>query len=129
MRLVDDPAVNENLYRRIGGAHGWVDRLPWDEHEWRRWADGCETHVVELGGEIVGFYELRRDGEAAEIAIFGVLAEHQSRGLGALALVEATRRAFELGRPVKVNTNSTDSPHALHNYLARGFRVVEERGP
>lgn len=130
VKLVDDPEVNEDMYRRIGGPHDWTDRLVWSDDQWRQWALACETYLVELDGTVAGYYELRDEGGAVLIAIFGLLEEFRGEGLGGLALTAAARRALELAPVVRVSTNTLDAPHALDNYLARGFVVTgtEQRG-
>jgi GNAT superfamily N-acetyltransferase len=130
-RVVRDPAVNADLYRRVGADYSWVDRLGWDEGEWSRWAERVETHLVELDGEPCGYFELDLDGPgSAKISMFGLLQEFHGRGLGGHALTAALTRALELRPRVWLTTNSLDAPHALANYQARGmraFRVEESR--
>jgi len=121
---VDDPAVNVDMYKRIGALYEWTDRLPWSEEQWRRWLAGCETYLVELDGEPAGYFELRNEGRTALIAIFGLLEEFRGRGVGGHALATAVERGFALAPAVRVTTNSLDSEHALDNYLARGFRIT-----
>ena len=48
-------------------------------------------------------------------------------GLGGAWLTTAMRVAFVAGaRELRLGTATDDHPHALPNYLARGFRVVRE---
>jgi GNAT superfamily N-acetyltransferase len=122
-RIVRDPSINADLYRRVGADYAWVDRLPWSQERWAGWAERVETHVVELGGEIAGYFELQLEDErSAKIPIFGLLQEYHGRGLGGHALVVALTRARELRPRVWLTTNTQDGPHALDNYRARGMR-------
>ena len=126
-RMVHDPSVNADLYRRVGADYAWIDRLRWSDHEWRRWADRVETHVVELDGVTAGYWELERDSEtSAKIPIFGLLGEFHGRGIGGHALTAALRRGREVAPRVWLTTCSLDGPYALPNYLARGMRPFRE---
>jgi GNAT superfamily N-acetyltransferase len=122
-RIVHDPAVNADLYRRVGADYGWTDRLVWSDRQWRRWADRIETHVVELDGRTCGYFELELDAsESAKVSIFGLLGEFHGRGLGGHALTAALTRALSLRRRVWLTTCTLDGPYALANYEARGMR-------
>ncbi len=121
---VHDPALNRRLYEEIGGDWHWTDRLPWDEERWRAWADEVETWVVRVDGEPAGYAELRPGtDDAVLLAIFGLLRPFHGHGLGGVLLTHALRRGFELGDRVWVSTNTSDGPHALANYQARGMTV------
>jgi hypothetical protein len=116
-RIVHDPAINADLYRRVGADYAWVDRLRWSEERWASWAERVETHVVELDGEIAGYFELQLDSDdSAKIPIFGLLEQFHGRGLAALT------RARELRPRVWLTTNTQDGRHALANYRARGMK-------
>jgi GNAT superfamily N-acetyltransferase len=122
-RLVQDPAVNADLYRRVGAEYAWIDRLRWSEAEWRRWAARIETHVIELEGVVAGYWELEHENTtSAKIPIFGLLGEFHGHGLGGHALTAALRRGRELAPRVWLTTCTLDGPYALPNYLARGMR-------
>ncbi len=127
-RIVHDPAINADMYRRVGAGYAWIDRLRWSDRQWRRWADRIETHVVEVDGELAGYFELELDSRgAAKVSIFGLLEAFHGRGIGGHALVAALERGRELRPRVWLTTCTLDGPHALANYRARGmrpFRVV-----
>ena len=123
VRIVRDPSLNADLYRRVGADYAWVDRLSWSDAQWARWAERVETHVVELEGRTAGYFELELDrAHGAKVSIFGLLAEFHGRGLGGHALVAALTRALSLRRRVWLTTCTLDGPHALANYRARGMR-------
>jgi len=126
-REVHDPAINADLYRRVGADYAWIDRLRWSDDKWQRWADRIETHVVELVEEIAGYFEIENDfSSGAKVSIFGLLPEFHGRGLGGHALTAALERGRELAPRVWLTTCSLDGPHALPNYLARGMRPFRE---
>jgi GNAT superfamily N-acetyltransferase len=122
-RIVDDPTVNADLYRRVGADYAWTDRLVWSDKRWRRWAERVETHLVELDGRTAGYFEIELDApDSAKISIFGLLEEFHGRGLGGHALTAALRRALALRPRVWLTTCTLDGPYALANYEARGMR-------
>jgi GNAT superfamily N-acetyltransferase len=126
-RQVHDPAINADLYRRVGADYAWIDRLRWSDAEWRRWSDRIETHVVEIDREIAGYFEIEHDvPSSAKVSIFGLLGEFQGRGIGGHALTAALERGRELAPRVWLTTCTLDGPHALANYLARGMRPFRE---
>jgi GNAT superfamily N-acetyltransferase len=125
--LVHDPALNRRLYEEIGPDWSWTDRLGWDERRWRTWADEVETWVVHVGGRPAGYAELRAGDEGSILlSIFGLLAQFHGQGLGGALLTHVLRRGLELGGRVWVSTNTSDGPHALANYEARGMRVFRQ---
>jgi GNAT superfamily N-acetyltransferase len=126
IELVEDPELNRRLYTEIGADWSWTDRLSWPERRWREWAGEVETWIVRVGGEPAGYAELRPEGGGSVLlAIFGLLRPYHGLGLGGAFLTHALRRGFELGGDrVWVSTNTSDGPHALANYRARGMRVI-----
>jgi GNAT superfamily N-acetyltransferase len=95
-----------------------------------RWLDReeLETWLALVRGTPAGFFELERQGEAVEIAMFGLLPAFLGRGLGTRLLDGAIRRAWELGpRRVWVHTCSLDGPAALRTYRGRGLEIYDER--
>jgi len=123
VRVVQDPGVNRDLYRRVGRDYQWVDRLGWSDERWARYAERVETHLVELDGRAAGYFELELDSpDSAKIALFGLLGEYHGMGLGGHALTAALTRARELRPRVWLTTCTLDGPHALPNYRARGMR-------
>jgi GNAT superfamily N-acetyltransferase len=121
-RVVHDPAVNADMYRRVGAGYGWIDRLRWSGEQWKRLADRVETHLVEVDGRTAGYFELETQADSAKIGIFGLLEEFHGRGVGGHALVAALERGRELRPRVWLTTCTLDGPHALPNYRARGMR-------
>lgn len=114
------------LYREVGRAYHWVDRLAWTDQQVRaRLADPDVTlHLLTFEGSPAGYFELQKypDG-SVEVAYFGLLPEFLGRGLGKYLLTRAVSDAWELGaNRVWLHTCTLDDPAALPNYKARGFR-------
>lgn len=114
------------LYRAVGGPWHWRDRLAWDDDTLRAHLASPEIAVWELlvGDESAGYFELRRNDDVnVEIAYFGLVSSFIGRGLGGALLTRAVEEAWRFGaRRVWLHTCTLDSPHALPNYRARGFR-------
>jgi GNAT superfamily N-acetyltransferase len=114
------------LYECVGSEHGWHDRDPWPDSdiEARYAGDRVSIWELEIARELAGFYELERHPDGSiEIVLFGLFPSFAGRGAGKWLLVNAVDRAWQLGASrVWLHTCTLDSPRALPNYLARGFR-------
>jgi GNAT superfamily N-acetyltransferase len=119
--------LNRFFYVEIGRAFHWVDRLEWPAERWQVWAERVETWVAYAEGTPAGYAEIQTLPDRAEIAFFGLLEPFRGRGIGGALLTRASQRALDLRERVTLNTCELDGPHALANYTARGFRVVDER--
>lgn len=118
------------LYREVGRQSGWRDRLDWSDEQIGRYlaTPGVSLWVGYVGGAPAGYFELhaRADG-ATELVYFGLLPEFIGQGLGKALLTVATKRAWETGAArVWLHTCTLDTPAALPNYLARGFRAYRK---
>ncbi len=117
------------LYRTVGEAWHWSDRLAWTDEQLRALLSSLSVALWELhvGEEIAGYAELQRHEDGAvEIAYFGLLARFFGRRLGAGILTAAVDEAWRMGaNRVWLHTCTLDSPHALPNYLARGFTAFD----
>ncbi len=124
-----DLDLSRRLYLSVGASWQWIDRLPWTDAEWSAYVNtpGLETWVLRAGGEPAGYFELMLPADKqAQIAYFGLVPPYFGRGLGGHLLTAAVRRAWDAGaHRVWLHTSSRDPPHALANYLARGFRVFK----
>ena len=135
---VDDPTLRleradpcpvilyRKLYGEVGGAHLWTDRLQWSDAQLMEYLQRRDIEVWVLFDEsdAAGYFELKRDPDGStEIVYFGLRPRWIGRGLGKHLLTAAVEEAWKKGtRRVWLHTCSLDSPHALPNYLARGFR-------
>ncbi len=118
------------LYREVGRDNSWIDRLGWTDEQLReRLAQpGVALHVLTLSAAPAGYFELERHADlSVEIAYLGLLPEFRGRGLGGFLLSEAVREAWAMeASRVWLHTCTLDSPQALPNYRARGFRPYKE---
>ena len=132
LEAVHDPELNRWFYEHVGADWAWIDRLSWSDRQWRDWEARVETWMITVDGARAGYFELEPHpaGGLVQLAYFGLLPEFHGLGIGGHALTAAIRRGFELGPKVAVSTNTSDGPHALANYEARGMRIVgrEQRG-
>ncbi len=119
------------LYHAVGERWLWRDRQWWSDERLAAHLASPRVAVWELfaAGDSAGFFELEHhDAGDVEIVYFGLRPEHIGRSHGGAMLVRAVREAWALqgdagpGR-VWLHTCNLDSPQALPNYLARGFRV------
>jgi GNAT superfamily N-acetyltransferase len=113
------------LYREVGRAYHWVDRLEMTDAEIAEYlADpGVFIWLLSCAGAPAGYFELKRHSDnSVEIAYFGLLPEFLRRGYGKHLLTRATEEAWRL-EPSRVwlHTCTLDDPAALPNYLKRGF--------
>ncbi len=121
-----DPAAYRDCYRTVGAAFHWRDRWEWtDERIRAHLADPAITVCrARRQGALAGYYELRQvsDDASVELAYFGIVAAEFGRGYGKQLLSCAVRDAWALQPSrVWVHTSTLDHPHALPNYVARGF--------
>ena len=116
------------LYSSVGEQWRWRDRLIMPEEELESILRLPETsiHVLYVHGIPAGYVELFKDGENTEIAYFGLRPEFIGRGLGKHLLSYGIARAWEGDtQRVWVHTCNLDGPHALSNYLKRGFSIYD----
>jgi GNAT superfamily N-acetyltransferase len=124
------PELNRFFYAAVGGDWYWVDLLGWSYDDWRRFVDRPVLHtwVGSVRHTPAGYFELEGQADGGvDILHFGLLPSFIGQGHGGHLLTEAVRQAWALEPTVvRLNTNTLDSPHALANYLARGFRIVRQ---
>lgn len=125
------PEQYRALYRAVGEAYHWRDRLAWSDGQLAAYLARPEVGVwvLRVRGETAGYFELlddtARDG-GAEIVYFGLIARFHGLGLGKYMLSRAVEEAWRIPgtRRVWLHTCTLDGPAALPNYLGRGFRVT-----
>lgn len=116
------------LYRAVGQAWRWRDRLTMPDDELESLLASSKVHVdvVYTEGVPAGYIELARTGAETEIAYFGLRSTYFGRGLGKHLLSHGVARAWKGGaNRVWVHTCNLDGPNALKNYTRRGFRVYD----
>lgn len=114
------------LYDAVGRDYAWVDRLAWSDERLHAHLSRPEVTllVLHVRGTPAGYIELDHAATepGAEIAYFGLIPVFHGRGLGKHLLSVGVGRAFDDGAErVWLHTCTLDGPHALANYLARGF--------
>ncbi len=133
-----DWRFNRELYFRVGEQWDWIDKRPWTDDQWKKYATAPElrTFAGYYDEALAGYYELHRDAEdGIEIAYFGLLPEFIGRGLGGALLTSAIEEGWSprggiAPTRVWVHTCNRDHPQALANYQARGMVVykIEDEG-
>jgi GNAT superfamily N-acetyltransferase len=136
---VPSPEFSRFLYTAVGGDIRWADRLGLTYAQWEETLTrpGVETWVAYERGTPAGYVELEAQEEGAvEIVYFGLIPAFRGRRIGGHLLSYATARAWDLGerRPelpptkrVWLHTCSKDGPHAMDNYLRRGFTLFDTK--
>ncbi|KAI9002605.1 acyl-CoA N-acyltransferase [Hyaloraphidium curvatum] len=123
-----DAELCRELWTEVGRTF-WTEREEWTVANWRdhlAWP-GVHFGIASVPGEPVGFFELVFGGECTQLEGFGLLPAWRGHGLGGGLLSAATRQALADGAvKIRLHTATDDHPHALPNYLARGYRVYHE---
>lgn len=114
------------LYAAVGGPWHWRDRAALSDEKLAQVISRPAVAIWEMlvDGRTAGYFELERHPDGAvEIVYFGLVPEFIGRGLGGAMLTRAVDEAIAMGGSrVWLHTCTLDSPHALPNYKARGFR-------
>jgi len=123
------PEFNKFLHTLVGYDYRWGGKTDWGKDDWYRYVnrDELETWVAYVSGTPAGYFELGKRPEGdVQILSFGLLPQFIGKGIGGHLLTKAIERAWELGASkVEVGTCTHDHPHALKNYLARGFQIKQ----
>jgi len=114
------------LYKEVGWELHWRDRLLMPPEELYQALASPHTSIYVLFYDEIpaGYVELSRQGESTEIAYFGLRQPYQGMGLGKHLLSFGIEQAWRDGaQRIYVHTCNLDGPHAMDNYLKRGFQV------
>jgi ribosomal protein S18 acetylase RimI-like enzyme len=127
---IPSPELNRFLYTAVGGDWHWADRLGWSYDRWLAYLERAEleTWVAYVSGTPAGYVELEAQPDGnVELAYFGLIPRFIGQRIGGHLLSVGIARGWAMeARRVWVHTCSLDSPHALRNYTARGFRIYNE---
>jgi len=123
------PAFYRFLYGTVGREYDWTERRDWSDERLHEYLSRPSVTLLPLyvRGTPAGYVELNTasDEEAevgTELAYLGLFPAFHGRGLGKHLLSVGVARAFADGTSsVWLHTCTLDGPHALANYLARGF--------
>ncbi|MFI1016268.1 GNAT family N-acetyltransferase [Streptomyces sp. NPDC020965] len=136
---IPSPEFSRFLYTAVGGDVRWTDRLGMTYPQWEETLGrpGVETWVAYERGTPAGYAEIEAQDEGSvEIVYFGLIPAFRGRRIGGHLLSYAVARAWDLAerRPelaatkrVWLHTCSLDGPHAMDNYLRRGFRLFDTK--
>lgn len=116
------------LYNSVGEQWRWRDRRVLSDRELAAILADPQTsvHVLYVNGVPAGYVELIERGKDTEIAYFGLRPQFIGHGLGKHLLSYGIARAWDGGaQRVWLHTCNLDGPHALDNYLKRGFEIYD----
>jgi GNAT superfamily N-acetyltransferase len=119
------------LYNAVGSDINWVDRTLLPKEELKRMICNPKViiYVMHYQGHPAGYSELHREaGDSIELAYFGLLPRFRGKGLGKYLLNFTIDKAFQyFPRRLWLHTCNLDHPHAMQNYLRRGFQVFDQK--
>jgi GNAT superfamily N-acetyltransferase len=128
-----DVAFYRFLYSSVGEEWRWRERLSHSDEEIKALLldPGTSVHVLYVNGVPAGYIELaeRKEGPtgrffSTEIVYFGLRSTYMGRGLGKHLLSHGIAYAWNRGtQRLWVHTCNLDGPHALNNYIKRGFKI------
>jgi GNAT superfamily N-acetyltransferase len=129
------PRLVRATYVRIWKPLAFSGRMEWSDTDWTQELSrpGVEAWLARVGDEIAGLVELEADAAGSVgIVVFGLVPEFIGRGFGGPFLTLVTRLAWAMPSPTRIRrvwlqTYSSDHPHAITNYIARGFRVFQSQ--
>jgi GNAT superfamily N-acetyltransferase len=123
-----DTAFYRFLYGDVGAEWRWRDRLAYRDDHLQAILERVAVYVLYANGIPAGYIELEQQGADVEIAYFGLRPLFIGKGLGKHLLSYGILRAWEFEgvQRVWLHTCNLDSPHALQNYMARGFTIYNE---
>ena len=128
------PEFNKFLHTMVGYDYRWGGRADWSKDDWYKFVnrDEMQTWVAYMSATPAGYFELAKLPQGdVRIQDFGLLPQFIGIGLGGHLLTIAIKHAWEMGASkIWLSTCTHDHPHALKNYLARGFRIQRtNQGP
>lgn len=125
------PSFYRFLYDSVGRDYRWTDRLKWSDEQLYTYlaSPSVSIWVAYYKGTPAGYIELQREAEepGTEIVYFGLIPAFHGGGLGKHLLSFGVQRAWD-EHPARVwlHTCTLDGPHALSNYLKRGFKIYKQ---
>ena len=118
-----------SLYRAVGDAFNWTDRLKMDKSELVEIINKEETHIFKLIVENreVGYSELFITENYVEIQYFGLFTPEIGKGYGSVFFDLILKKAWSFNKnKVQLNTCDLDHPKALKMYFCKGFEKTRQ---
>ncbi|WP_316014344.1 GNAT family N-acetyltransferase [Roseobacter sp. HKCCA0434] len=121
-----------DLYRGVGEAYEWMDRVEQRREEVAEYVGDPNVHLYTLmrDGWPAGFFQLDfREAGVCDLAYFGLMPEVVGQGLGGWLLKTAIHAGWDgpgVAR-MTVNTCTLDHPRALQMYQKMGFVPYDQR--
>jgi GNAT superfamily N-acetyltransferase len=120
------------LYRRVGEALGWDQRLLMPEAQLAQLLRGERLRIYLLRnefGDALGFCEFDRSGlPQIELKNFGIVPEARGRRLGPWLLSTALAAEWSVGAArIWLHTDTWDHAAAIRVYRFAGFRIFDVR--
>lgn len=119
------------LYNAVGNDIHWVDRNLLNREALEKIITNSNViiYVMYYQGHPAGYSELHRENQdSVELAYFGLIPKFRGKGLGKHLLNYTIEKAFKYyPRRLWLHTCNLDHPHAMNNYLRRGFQVFDQK--
>lgn len=119
------------LYRAVGEAYEWVDRLSDKQEDLQAFVQDPKVALYTFlrDGWPAGFFMLdSREAGTTDISYFGLVPEAVGKGLGTWLLQTAVHMGWDVPDTTKLtlNTCTLDHPRALPQYQKHGFQPVRQ---
>lgn len=119
-----------SLFVGVGLPWRWYSRLKWSPDEWKQYFNNNDsrTFLAFHKNNLVGYFELLPSkNKVVEITFFGLFPQYTGAGFGGYLLSHAIEIAWlENASKIWLHTCTADHKAALPNYLARGFKLVNQ---
>ena len=124
-----NPGFNWFMYQSIGPRYRWGGRETWTEFDWKSFVTNpaVMTWGAYLEGTPIGYYEVElTKSRQAKVHCIGLQEPFTGQGLGGHLVSHCIDQCWKLNpRNIILKTCSHDHPHALPNYLKRGFQLTK----
>lgn len=133
LKKLEKPISTEQyikLYKGVGDAYQWTDRLQLSSNELETLINKTNTHIylLQAHGVDVGYTELVLENQHVELQYFGLFTAHIGKGYGTQLLKKTIVKAWSFTPQwVQLNTCDLDHPKALALYKQVGFEEVSRR--
>lgn len=119
------------LFVGVGLPWRWYSRLKWTVDKWKAYfsENDSRTYLAFSKEQLVGYFELVfQANKEVEIRFFGLFPSCIGSGYGGALLSYAVEIAWNSdANRVWLHTCTSDHDAALSNYLARGFKILNQK--